>query len=84
MPYHTDIVAGAISNAGTLNRFAYANGNPVSFVDPFGLSSHEADASNRKSFRERLFGFLDEGLNALGVNMSIQEIGCELLDVLTK
>ena len=36
---NADIVAGAISNAVTLNRFAYANGNPVSFVDPFGLSS---------------------------------------------
>ena len=35
---NADIVAGAISNAITLNRFAYANGNPVSFVDPFGLS----------------------------------------------
>jgi RHS repeat-associated protein len=35
---NADIVAGAISNAVTLNRFAYANGNPVSFVDPFGLS----------------------------------------------
>ena len=36
---NADIVAGAISNAITLNRFAYANGNPVSFVDPFGLSA---------------------------------------------
>ncbi len=35
---NADIVAGDISNAVTLNRFVYANGNPVSFVDPFGLS----------------------------------------------
>ena len=36
---NADIIAGDISNAVTLNRFAYANGNPVSFVDPFGLSA---------------------------------------------
>ncbi len=36
---NADIIPGEISNAITLNRFAYANGNPVSFVDPFGLSS---------------------------------------------
>ena len=35
---NADVIVGAISNAITLNRFAYANGNPVSFVDPFGLS----------------------------------------------
>ena len=35
---NADVVAGKLSNAVTLNRFAYANGNPVSFVDPFGLS----------------------------------------------
>ena len=36
---NADIVPGEISDAVTLNRFAYANGNPVSFVDPFGLSA---------------------------------------------
>jgi hypothetical protein len=35
---NADIVAGKRSNAITLNRFAYADGNPVSNVDPFGLA----------------------------------------------
>jgi Na+-driven multidrug efflux pump len=35
---NADIVAGQITNAVTLNRFAYANGNPAMFVDPTGLS----------------------------------------------
>ena len=46
---NADIVAGNISDAVTLNRFAYANGNPVSNIDPFGLS-----VDNRMSFD---FGF---------------------------
>jgi len=35
---NADIIPGELSNAITLNRFAYANGNPVSYTDPFGLS----------------------------------------------
>ena len=38
---NADFVAGETSNAITLNRFAYANGNPVSFVDPFGSSAFD-------------------------------------------
>ena len=41
---NADIVAGQISNAVTMNRFAYANGNPVSFVDPFGLSAERGSS----------------------------------------
>ncbi len=40
---NADIVAGQISNAVTLNRFVYANGNPVSLVDPFGLSAERGN-----------------------------------------
>ena len=39
---NADVIAGSITNAITLNRYAYANGNPVSNVDPLGLSADEA------------------------------------------
>ena len=38
---NADILAGDIANAVTLNRYAYANGNPVSLIDPKGLSADE-------------------------------------------
>lgn len=43
---NADVVAGSITNAITLNRYAYANGNPVSNVDPFGLSPDVARGNN--------------------------------------
>ena len=42
---NADIIAGEISNAVTLNRYAYANGNPVSNIDPFGLSAERGNTT---------------------------------------
>lgn len=36
---NADIIHGNISDPTSLNRYSYVNGNPVSFVDPFGLLS---------------------------------------------
>lgn len=39
-----DVLTGSISVGQSLNRYAYVNGNPVSYVDPFGLS-RDSDTS---------------------------------------
>lgn len=36
-----DVVQGSLDNAITLNRYAYANGNPITHIDPFGTSSED-------------------------------------------
>ena len=62
---NADIVAGDISDAITLNRFAYANGNPVSNVDPFGLSPERgvSVAKNIFSFLNKAHSFIDDWLS---------------------
>jgi|GEM_PF-2227018 len=34
-----DILTGSIANPSTLNLYAYVNGDPISYVDPFGMSA---------------------------------------------
>ena len=43
---NADIIAGNISDSVTLNRYAYANGNPVSNIDPFGLSAERGQETS--------------------------------------
>lgn len=49
---NADIVPGELSNAITLNRYAYANGNPVSNIDPFGLSANNGMSNKQNSSEE--------------------------------
>ena len=42
-----DVLFGNLDPGISLNRFAFANGNPVSLMDPFGLCSEDIASLNR-------------------------------------
>ena len=48
-----DILAGSLDNSQSLNRYCYVQGNPVSYVDPFGLSP-----MNPQEIRHAVLGLL--------------------------
>ena len=41
-----DIIDGSIADSTSLNVYAFVNGNPISLIDPFGLSSRGGEEKN--------------------------------------
>ena len=39
-----DVIEGSITNSPSLNKYAYCQGNPVSLLDPFGLSPQSSNS----------------------------------------
>ncbi len=51
-----DVMLGSITNGASMNRFAYANGNPVSLIDPFGLTAQDPGPWGGWTFSPDNFG----------------------------
>lgn len=66
---NADIISGEISNAITLNRYAYANGNPVSNIDPFGLSVEHRGSVDFDSLYEILKKIKSQNDSKIATNM---------------
>jgi RHS repeat-associated protein len=66
---NADTLKGSIKDGETLNNYAYANGNPISMVDPFGrcadLASDGMHTALDGAGMIPLFGAIPDGINAI-------------------
>jgi RHS repeat-associated protein len=62
---NADVLKGAISSSETLNQYAYANGNPVSMVDPFGTSAEPSISSSIANKAESALSYISPLYNII-------------------
>ena len=65
-----DIVSGDITNSQSLNRYCYVQGNPLSYIDPFGLSPESGWGNVGHAILEVLgfipgWGMIADAVNAI-------------------
>ena len=46
-----DVLIGSVERSGSLNRYAYVEGNPVSYIDPFGMERETVEADGKTWYK---------------------------------
>lgn len=60
-----DIVTGDINNSNSLNRYTYVEGNPVTLIDPFGLSPQKNNDKGRQGNSGGVYSISSKGKDKL-------------------
>lgn len=78
-----DVLTGTLERISSLNRYSYVEGNPVSYLDPFGLAkSIYDDAYDWLQAGEEILLYFNTFLDGLGAIKLTSMLGVPLLDEL--